>query len=180
LTLSWLTLPTWGGLHSGELCEHPTPEPATNGPAYSSLPTPTADNSRGLPSSSTDYQSLANVATMLLQTPRARLAGNTAMRDRGHGFLEEQIANLLPTPAVNDMGRGKTVEWWDEWAPRQQASDGRLAPHGKSLEIEALRIGDHTVPPSPGGNTSPDGPHLNQHNQDVTGNRDSQPGLWNG
>lgn len=27
---------------------------------------------------------------------------------------------LLPTPAVNDMGADKTVEWWDEWA----ATDG--------------------------------------------------------
>ena len=39
------------------------------------------------------------------------------------------------------MGRGKTLEWWDEWAPRQKAADGRPAPHGKSLEIEAMRAG---------------------------------------
>jgi hypothetical protein len=45
------------------------------------LPTPVSDNSRGLPSTSTDYASLANVA-----------------------------AALLPTPAVNDMGAGKTPE----------------------------------------------------------------------
>jgi hypothetical protein len=38
----------------------------TAGSASSSLlPTPVADNSRGLPSESTDYQSLANVAATL-------------------------------------------------------------------------------------------------------------------
>ena len=47
---------------------------------------------------------------------------------------------LLPTPAVNDMGEGKTLEWWDEWAPRQKSSDGRPAPHGRSLAIEAQRL----------------------------------------
>lgn len=47
---------------------------------------------------------------------------------------------MLPRPAVNDMGDGKTLEWWEEWAPRQQSSDGRPAPHGKSLAIEALRM----------------------------------------
>ena len=34
-------------------------------PALTLLPTPVADNSRGLPSSQTDYQSLANVAAAL-------------------------------------------------------------------------------------------------------------------
>jgi DNA (cytosine-5)-methyltransferase 1 len=47
---------------------------------------------------------------------------------------------LLPTPAVNDMGADKTLEWWEEWAPRQKASDGTPAPHGTTLHIEALRM----------------------------------------
>ncbi|WP_166845095.1 DNA cytosine methyltransferase [Isoptericola sp. BMS4] len=47
---------------------------------------------------------------------------------------------LLPTPAVNDMGDGKTLEWWDEWAPRQKSATGAPAPHGKSLAIEAQRM----------------------------------------
>ena len=50
------------------------------------------------------------------------------------------VTALLPTPAVNDMGRGKTIEWWDEWAPRQKSADGRPAPHGKSLAIEAMKL----------------------------------------
>jgi hypothetical protein len=216
LTLSSLTLPTWGGLHDGELCEHPTPAPATSVPAYSSLPTPTADNSRGLPSSSTDYQSLANVATMLptpkardykdhqiepathrpdatdnlnralahlLPTPTAQAAKDGETPDltaASFGSNLWDLPHLLPTPAVNDMGRGKTVEAWDTWTDNMKAAHGNGNGHGKSLEIEVLRIGDHTLPPSPGGSTSPGGPHPNQHNQDETENHDCQPGLWNG
>jgi hypothetical protein len=59
---------------------------------------------------------------------------------------------LLPTPAVNDMGAGKDPQAWDEWAARQKAADGRPAPHGKSLEQEALRM-----LPTPRGRTSTSG-----------------------
>ena len=111
LTLSSLTLPAWGGLHDGELCEHPTPELATNGLDYSSLPTPTVDDASNITRASGCYNSLTRTAT-----------------------------SLLPTPAVNDMGEGKTLEWWDDWAPRQKSSDGRPAPHGRSLAIEAQRL----------------------------------------
>jgi len=84
----------------------------------------------------------------LVPTPQAHDAvkGKTAaqvaaMRARGHGVanLNEMVENLLPTPAVNDMGDGKTLEWWDDWAPRQKSSTGAAAPHGKSLAIEAMR-----------------------------------------
>lgn len=47
---------------------------------------------------------------------------------------------LLPTPAVNDMGEGKDIESWDERAARQQAADGRPAPHGRSLDVELRRL----------------------------------------
>lgn len=47
--------------------------------------------------------------------------------------------NLLPTPAVNDMGAGKTVEDWDAWTARMRAVHGNGNGHGKSLAIEALR-----------------------------------------
>ena len=111
LTLSSLTLPQWGGLHDGELCEHPTPERLTRGLDCSSLPTPRTSDSNG--------------------------AGA-----HGSGVPDSlpAISALLPTPAVNDMGEGKTLEWWDDWAPRQKAADGRPAPHGRSLAIEAQRL----------------------------------------
>jgi DNA (cytosine-5)-methyltransferase 1 len=47
---------------------------------------------------------------------------------------------LLPTPAVNDMGEGKTVERWDEWTADMQAKHGNGNGHGKSLAIEAQRL----------------------------------------
>ena len=59
--------------------------------------------------------------------------------------IGEMLPTLLPTPAVNDMGEGKTLEWWDDWAPRQKAADGRPAPHGRSLAIEAQTLIDKWV-----------------------------------
>jgi DNA (cytosine-5)-methyltransferase 1 len=47
---------------------------------------------------------------------------------------------LLPTPAVNDMGEGKTVDAWDEWTADMQAKHGNGNGHGKSLAIEAQRL----------------------------------------
>lgn len=47
---------------------------------------------------------------------------------------------LLPTPAVNDMGAGKTVEAWDAWTADMQARHGHGNGHGKSLAIEAQRL----------------------------------------
>ncbi len=47
---------------------------------------------------------------------------------------------LLPTPAVNDMGAGKTVEHWDDWTAKMQTAHGNGNGHGKSLSIEALRL----------------------------------------
>jgi hypothetical protein len=38
------------------------------------------------------------------------------------------------------MGAGKDPEAWNEWAARQKSADGRPAPHGKSLEQEALSL----------------------------------------
>jgi site-specific DNA-cytosine methylase len=47
---------------------------------------------------------------------------------------------LLPTPAVNDMGEGKTPDVWDEWTAAMQAAHGNGNGHGKSLAIEAQRL----------------------------------------
>lgn len=47
---------------------------------------------------------------------------------------------LLPTPAVNDMGEGKTVEAWDAWTERMKAEHGNGNGHGASLSIEAQRL----------------------------------------
>ena len=39
----------------------------------------------------------------------------------------------LPTPVVNDMGRGKTISWWDDWT-------AKIGGHGDSLDIEVRRL----------------------------------------
>jgi hypothetical protein len=162
LPTSLVTLPTWGMTQGGDLFELPTPERPTSVPEFSSLPTPRA----------TPAMSEALDITLGMYQRR----GGTTK-----GRLEESIA-LLPTPAVNDMGGGKTIEWWDEWAPRQKSSDGRPAPHGKSLAIEALRMtltGENISKPSTDGKHSAD-PHHVPPSATKTGELDSLPFSWNG
>lgn len=48
--------------------------------------------------------------------------------------------SLLPTPAVNDMGKAYDPDSWDEWVAKQKANHGNGNGHGKSLHIEALRL----------------------------------------
>jgi len=60
-----------------------------------------------------------------------------------HVRVDATDMTLLPTPAVNDMGAGKTPDaWdaWDAWTDRMRAEHGNGNGHGKSLEIEALRL----------------------------------------
>lgn len=85
----------------------------------------------------------------LLRTPTAQLAvnGGSQHPDKrkagGHGpTLADEVEHLLPTPAVNDMGAGKTVEAWDEWTARMKAAHGNGNGHGPSLAIEAARGAD--------------------------------------
>lgn len=49
-------------------------------------------------------------------------------------------ASLLPTPVVNDMGAGKTVERWDDWTAETKAKHQNGNGHGPSLNIEMLRL----------------------------------------
>jgi len=46
----------------------------------------------------------------------------------------------LPTPVVNDMGAGKTVEAWDNWTDEMKAKHGNSNGHGPSLSIEIARL----------------------------------------
>ena len=52
----------------------------------------------------------------------------------------EPASQLLPTPVVNDMGEGKTVEAWDEWLEDMRDRHGNGNGHGRSLAIETQRL----------------------------------------
>ena len=54
--------------------------------------------------------------------------------------LGNQAKSLLPTPVVNDMGAGKTVEAWDEWTAKTKAKHQNGNGHGPSLNVELLRL----------------------------------------
>lgn len=78
------TLPAWGSMHGGELCELPTPVPLTDGSACSSslnLPTPDV------------YGSAYGANTDRVKT---RSAEDRSIR------LVDRVAALLPTPTARD------------------------------------------------------------------------------
>ena len=54
--------------------------------------------------------------------------------------IGENGGSQLPTPVVNDMGAGKTVEKWDSWTAEMKARHGNSNGHGKSLSIEVRKL----------------------------------------
>ena len=74
------------------------------GPDLSLLPTPVSDNSRGLPSSGTDYASLPNAVVALLPTPRATdgTKGGPNQRGTSGDLMLPSAVQLLPTPRASD------------------------------------------------------------------------------
>jgi DNA (cytosine-5)-methyltransferase 1 len=67
--------------------------------------------------------------------------GGPGMRNgRGGADALPGVVTLLPTPAVNDMGAGKSPEQWDMWTDSMRAKHGNGNGHGKSLAIEAQRF----------------------------------------
>lgn len=139
LTLSSLTLPTSGGLRSGSLYEHPTPALPTNGSGFSSLPTPTSRDHKG----ANQRRDTSCLHGALLPTPTSQAAKHGETPDttaNGYGSNLWDITTLLPTPAVNDMGEGKTVEHWNDWTESMKAKHGNGNGHGRSLAIEAQRL----------------------------------------
>jgi hypothetical protein len=79
------------------------------------------------------------LSSLTLPTSGGLRSGSLYERPTSVPPIDVSGCSFLPTPAVNDMGGNKTIEWWDEWAPRQKASDGRVAGHGRSLSIEVRR-----------------------------------------
>ena len=137
---SLVIFPASGMTLNGELFERPMLVPATIEPDCSSLlPTRVADNSRGLAQPGTDYASLPNAVLSLLPTPKSRDWRDGVPSAAGRRRHSPPLIDLLPTPAVNDMGAGKTIEARDEWTATMQAKHGGNG-HGPSLEIETLRL----------------------------------------
>ena len=110
------------------------------------LPTPTvqdAANTAGPSQADRNTPPLNSVAVALMPTPKASDGphGGPGMRNgRGGADALPGIVHLLPTPAVNDMGAGKTPPQWDEWTDRMRTEHGNGNGHGKSLSIEAQRL----------------------------------------
>lgn len=118
------------------------------------LPTPTVSDGTG-PSRHGDGGMDLRTTMFFLPTPTAQAAKHGETPDltaASYGSNLWDIPHLLPTPTVNDMGEGKTLDDWDTWTEKMQAKHGNGNGHGRSLAIEAQRIGDHTPPPSTDGN----------------------------
>ena len=107
------TLPKWGCLQDGELCEQPTPELPTVASESSLLPTPTMQ----------DGENTAGPS----QLNRNSLPLNT-------------LVTLLPTPTVMDMGSNYTPEEWQVWKAQQRAAHRNGNGHGASLTQEAISL----------------------------------------
>jgi DNA (cytosine-5)-methyltransferase 1 len=104
------------------------------------LPTPRASDTNGAGAHGQGGMDLRTAAS-LLPTPRATdgTKGGPNQRGSSGDLMLPSAVHLLPTPAVNDMGAGKTVEAWDEWTARMKSSHGNGNGHGASLHIESLR-----------------------------------------
>ena len=62
-------------------------------------------------------------------------------KPRHHTYDADGFSSpTFPTPVVNDMGRGKSVEAWDSWTAEMKAKHGNGNGHGKSLSIEVQRL----------------------------------------
>ena len=146
-TGSSVTLPASGIACGGRLYELPTSVPPTVASDCSSLlPTPRGrDKGTVGDYSSEGYrptltQALGIATPPLLPTPTVDDSSNLTRTSGDYQSLTRTAVSLLPTPAVNDMGEGKTPEAWDAWTAKMQAKHGNGNGHGKSLAIEAARL----------------------------------------
>ena len=146
-------LPDWATTADGALCVQATPEHLTavrDGSA--SLATPTAWLGRRPSQAIGDAarwhdpersNEISDQMAALLPTPTSQAAKHGATPDihaNGFGSNLWDLPHLLPTPVVNDMGRGKTPEEWDSWTDEMKGRHGNGNGHGASLAIEAARL----------------------------------------
>lgn len=99
------------------------------------LPTPVADNSRGLHSDGTDYQSLANAVIGLLPTPRTSDVNGIGHHGTGGMDLRTAVAEipLLPTPAAQEPGG--TAEQNRQRLRDHDGRDGSFLPLSMAVQL---------------------------------------------
>lgn len=68
----------------------------------------------------------------------------------------------MPTPVVNDMGDGKTPEWWADFTARSKANTGNGNGHGRSLAMEATYLPTPVVTDAKAAGPSDDDRHTPQ------------------
>jgi DNA (cytosine-5)-methyltransferase 1 len=118
------------------------------GESIALLPTPTTEPTTG----NGHARNLGGEARTLLPTPRATDGTKGGPNQRGSSgdlMLPSAVTHLLPTPAVNDMGAGKTVEDWDAWTARMKVAHGNGNGHGKSLSLDTQRLAVAQLLPTP-------------------------------
>lgn len=109
------------------------------------MPTPTASDGNGAGGHGTGGPDL-RTEIRTLPTPTASDYKGSTVGRREPGAHRSQLGAfveggaLLPTPVVNDMGEGKTVERWDEWTDDLKTRHRNGNGHGPSLAIEAQRL----------------------------------------
>ena len=79
-----------------------------------------------------------------LPTPTAQAAKHGVTpdvhRNSKMGSNLWDIPHLLPTPVVNDMGAGKTVEKWDAWTAEQREKHRNGNGHGNGQSGKSTQV----------------------------------------
>ena len=128
---------------NGILYELPISAPHMEGSGFSSPRGPVKPVNQ-------NWQDVPLLMTPLAAEAEKAVSGQSvAHREQGghQAWLTNQVMDLhrkneelLPTPAVNDMGAAYTPETWDQWTEKMKQAHGNGNGHGKSLNIEALRM----------------------------------------
>lgn len=151
------------------------------------LPTPRAtDGTKGGPNqrgSSGDLM-LPSAVHALLPTPGVAGGGKQVPEDavwNGKAAYKpdgtkvqvhiDQIAKLLPTPVVTDMGANRTPEEWDEWTAEMRERHNNGVGHGDSLSVEVARLMPTPTTKTAGNNMDGDTllPHIHKVSAETWG-----------
>lgn len=105
------------------------------------LPSPTTSDTNGVGAHGDGGLDLrTTVATLPTPTSRDWKDGPPCANVPDNALLGRVVHQLLPTPAVNDMGAAYTPDQWDAWTARMKAAHNNGNGHGPSLNIKAQRI----------------------------------------